>query len=69
VNSESCADHDSCYAVTKSSGAAQLTLLGVSTLDMLMLDYPASNCDGIVGQWRAFEELYSAHKASHPVKP
>ena len=30
---------------------------------MLMLDYPAADtCDGIVGQWAAFEELYTAKK-------
>jgi len=31
---------------------------------MIMLDYPssASGCDGVLGQWKAFEELYVAKK-------
>merc|ERR1711972_281701 len=39
------------------------SILGKMPLDMLMLDYPsASGCDGILGQWAAFEEFYAAKK-------
>lgn len=30
---------------------------GVDYLDMIMLDYPAADCDSILGQWKAFEEM------------
>jgi diketogulonate reductase-like aldo/keto reductase len=43
---------------------AQFQVLGVDTLDMIMLDYPSSSpgCDGVLGQWKAFEELYDAKR-------
>lgn len=63
VNTQGCSGKDGCYQSTKSDAAAQFTTLGVKTLDMLMLDYPASaDCDEINGQWKAFEELYAAKK-------
>jgi len=63
VNSGDCSDEASCYTETKSAAEAQFTTLNVTTLDMLMLDYPASGgCDGITGQWKAFSELYTAGK-------
>merc|ERR1712187_551403 len=38
--------------------------LNKKPLDMLMLDYPSkgAGCDGVLGQWRAFEEAYAAKK-------
>jgi diketogulonate reductase-like aldo/keto reductase len=36
--------------------------IGVDYLDMIMLDYPASDCPSIVGQWLAFEGMLKAGK-------
>lgn len=59
----SCSDADSCYQQTKASAADQFERLGVHTLDMIFLDKPtAAGCDGILGQWRALEELYLADR-------
>jgi len=62
VNSGSCSGHAGCFTQTKSSAEAQFGLLGQQYLDMIMLDYPTSDCDGIIGQWAAFQELYAAKK-------
>eukprot|EP01065_Artemidia_motanka_P014691 TRINITY_DN18538_c0_g1_i1.p1 TRINITY_DN18538_c0_g1~~TRINITY_DN18538_c0_g1_i1.p1 ORF type:complete len:300 (+),score=119.81 TRINITY_DN18538_c0_g1_i1:60-902(+) len=60
ANTASCSGATACYEQTKSDAQSQYQLLNVSTLDMLMLDYPAyGGCDSIRGQWRAFEELYA----------
>merc|ERR1711907_844312 len=65
VNSGDCTDNAGCYTQTKTSAEAQFTTLNVTKLDMLMLDYPSSaGCDGILGQWKAFSELYNAKKVS-----
>jgi len=56
-----CFDHMACYQQTKTSAESQFDLLGVDMLDMLLLDYPTgTGCDGILGQWKALEELYAA---------
>eukprot|EP00933_Yihiella_yeosuensis_P027695 TRINITY_DN2158_c2_g2_i1.p1 TRINITY_DN2158_c2_g2~~TRINITY_DN2158_c2_g2_i1.p1 ORF type:complete len:297 (-),score=54.41 TRINITY_DN2158_c2_g2_i1:73-963(-) len=61
VNTKGCSGLDSCYQRTKADAAEQFKSLKADTLDMLMLDYPASEkCDDIQGQWKAFEELYAA---------
>jgi len=62
VNSASCSGLDDCYTQTKSGAEEQLQILGKKPLDMLMLDYPSRDpdCDGVLGQWKAFEELYAA---------
>eukprot|EP00929_Paragymnodinium_shiwhaense_P115753 TRINITY_DN84826_c0_g1_i1.p1 TRINITY_DN84826_c0_g1~~TRINITY_DN84826_c0_g1_i1.p1 ORF type:complete len:313 (-),score=71.57 TRINITY_DN84826_c0_g1_i1:346-1218(-) len=61
VNDPDCGSHDACYEKTKQEAANQFNVLQQSQLDMIMLDYPASaGCDAILGQWRAFEELYAA---------
>merc|ERR1711879_211197 len=61
VNTAGCQGRDNCYQQTLSDAHAQFGILGVKQLDMLMLDYPASEeCDAILGQWQAFEEIYSA---------
>jgi len=60
VNTGSCSGLDNCYEQTLKEGQEQFTILGLDMLDMLMLDYPAQSCDGVAGQWKAFEELYAA---------
>ncbi|CAE8705726.1 unnamed protein product [Polarella glacialis] len=35
---------------------------GIDYVDMIMLDYPAADCDSIKGQWKAFEEMLAAGK-------
>jgi len=35
---------------------------GIDYLDMIMLDYPAADCDSIKGQWKAFEGMLAAGK-------
>lgn len=64
VNSGSCSGLDGCYQQTKAMAQAQLVILAKDPLDMLMLDYPSasSGCDGVLGQWKAFEELYATQK-------
>lgn len=60
VNSKDCTDETSCYTATKTGADTQYNSLNVSTLDMLMLDYPStSGCSGILGQWQPFAKLYS----------
>jgi len=60
VVSNECTDLDGCYELTMSGAEKQFETLGLDTLDMIMLDYPASSgCDAIAGQWKAFEELYA----------
>jgi len=59
VNTGSCSGLNDCYAQTLKDGQEQFTILGLDMLDMLMLDYPANSCNGIAGQWKAFEELYA----------
>jgi len=61
VDTKGCGDAAACYERTRALAEGQFALLGVETLDMLMLDYPSSRgCPAIMGQWRAFEEIYAA---------
>jgi len=61
VNTAGCSGLDGCYNKTKLDAEEQFSTLEVDMLDMLMLDYPAySGCDGILGQWKAFEEIYNS---------
>jgi len=60
VNTGYCSGEDACYQQTLQDANGQFTLIGLDKLDMLMLDYPTQSCDGIKGQWKAFEELYAA---------
>lgn len=63
VNTAMCSGLQACYEKTMSDAEVQFTTLGVDTLDMIMLDYPAySGCDSITGQWKAFEELYARER-------
>lgn len=62
VNTGSCSGRDACYQQTKDGAQSQFGILQKMPLDMLMLDYPSSDsgCDGVLGQWQAFEEIYAA---------
>jgi diketogulonate reductase-like aldo/keto reductase len=62
VNTQGCGDMDSCKSQTATDAEGQFTALGVTQLDMLMLDYPAGSCDGIKGQWAAFEAILAAKR-------
>lgn len=62
VNTGGCSDSQSCYTQTLAEAKDQYTALGVEHLDMLMLDYPTGSCDGIKGQWSAFEGLLKEGK-------
>lgn len=61
-NCSKCSDKADCYQQMKAGAEAQFDLLGVDTLDMLFLDYPATGggCETILGQWEALEDLYAA---------
>jgi len=62
VDTAGCSGFKGCYEQTKSGAQKQYEVLQQNTLDMLMLDYPpgSGDCDSILGQWAAFEELYPA---------
>eukprot|EP00756_Hemistasia_phaeocysticola_P010838 Hpha_TRINITY_DN15055_c4_g7::TRINITY_DN15055_c4_g7_i1::g.126244::m.126244 len=64
VNTAACSGETECYSQTQSYALQQFQILNVSTLDQLMLDYPASSggCPSLLGQWRAFQELYNQKK-------
>jgi diketogulonate reductase-like aldo/keto reductase len=59
VNTGDCHGMAQCKAETAKGCRDNLRDLGtaVGVLDMIMLDYPAHNCDGIKGQWAAFEAM------------
>ncbi len=62
ANTASCSGSDDCYQQTVAACHTNLADLGAAGglegfLDMIMLDYPAGDCDSIRGQWRAFEEM------------
>ena len=63
ANTASCTSLDDCYQKTKAAAESQLQLLS-DPLDMLMLDYPpyTQGCDNIIGQWKAFEEVYASKR-------
>lgn len=63
VDTQDCTGLDDCYQRTKAAAEKQFAVLSSSKLDMLMLDYPSSfGCEGIKGQWKAFEEVYAAKR-------
>lgn len=60
VDTKTCTTEAQCYQQTKSGAAKQIEILGNTTLDMLMLDYPSgSGCVGVAAQWRALNEFYA----------
>merc|ERR1712159_413770 len=61
VNTQTCSGAEDCYTKTKTGAESQFQILRKKPLDMLMLDYPPSapGCDGVLGQWKAFEEFYA----------
>jgi len=51
------------YQLTKQGCDANLKAFavgGITYVDMIMLDYPAGDCESIRGQWKAFEEMLAA---------
>jgi len=63
VDTSRCTGLQGCYQATKTGCEGQFAALGPDPLDMLMLDYPSSaGCDGIRGQWKAFQEFATAGK-------
>lgn len=62
VNDGQCSSGDDCYTQTKAACAQNLQDLSLDYVDMIMLDYPASDCDSIKGQWKAFQEMLDAKK-------
>lgn len=61
ANTASCSGFDDCYAQTKAACVQNLQSMKLAYLDMIMLDYPGSDCPSIQGQWKAFEEMYHNH--------
>jgi diketogulonate reductase-like aldo/keto reductase len=62
ANTASCSGHDDCYRQTRAACQTNLEDLGAAGglggyLDMIMLDYPSTDCQSIGGQWAAFEEM------------
>ncbi|CAE7672412.1 unnamed protein product [Symbiodinium sp. KB8] len=56
-------DFEDAYLTTKKGCAKNLEAFaegGITELDMIMLDYPAKDCETIRGQWKAFEEMLAA---------
>mmetsp|Transcript_90511 Transcript_90511/g.255505 ORF Transcript_90511/g.255505 Transcript_90511/m.255505 type:complete len:364 (+) Transcript_90511:85-1176(+) len=54
---------ESAYQETKRGCDDNLKALAVGDItyvDMIMLDYPGPDCDSIMGQWKAFEEMLAA---------
>jgi len=64
VNTGDCRGMAQCKAETTKGWRDNLRDLGtaVGVLDMIMLDYPAQDCDGIKGQWAAFEAMLKSGK-------
>lgn len=57
-----CSGKDDCKSQTADGCKQNLEDIGVEQLDMIMLDYPASDCDSIQGQWEAFEDMLKANQ-------
>jgi len=51
------------YAGTMKLLEEDLTLLGLDSVDMMLLHSPARSCSAIQEQWRAMEDFYAAGKA------
>ena len=51
---------DAAYKLTKKGCAENMKAFaagGIDYLDQIMLDYPCKDTDGVLAQWRAFEEM------------
>eukprot|EP00435_Cladocopium_sp_Y103_P042351 s553_g11.t1 len=58
-------DFNDAYSTTKEGCDKNLEALsegGITELDMILLDYPAKDCETIRGQWKAFEEMKAAKR-------
>ncbi|CAK9084089.1 unnamed protein product [Durusdinium trenchii] len=56
-------DFEDAYLSTKEGCTKNLEAFaagGITELDMILLDYPAKDCETIRGQWKAFEEMLAA---------
>jgi 2,5-diketo-D-gluconate reductase A len=62
TGSGACSGFDDCKTQTAAGCAQNLQAIAVPQLDMIMLDYPASDCPSIQGQWAAFEDMLSANQ-------
>lgn len=54
---------EAAYQLTKrgcNDNMRDLGVGGITYVDMIMLDYPAGDCESIRGQWKAFEEMLAA---------
>jgi len=63
VVSNSAQGFENAYQATKSGCESNLKAFdagGIKYVDMIMLDYPAGDCDSIRGQWKAFEEMLAS---------
>lgn len=60
--SEGCSDFDSCKQQTADQCFENLSSMQLDYLDMIMLDYPTTTCEGIRGQWAAFEDMLKSGK-------
>jgi diketogulonate reductase-like aldo/keto reductase len=58
----SCSGAADCKTQTAAGCTSNLQDTALEYLDMIMLDYPAGDCDSIVGQWEAFEDMLKAGK-------
>jgi len=59
---QGCSGKADCHTQTAAGCDSNLQTMGLDSLDMIMLDYPAGDCDSIQGQWQAFEEMLAAKK-------
>jgi len=63
VNSgQECGNRTQCQQVTAQGCTQNLMDLNLTYVDMIMLDYPGRDCESIIGQWLAFEDMLSAKR-------
>lgn len=65
VLSDSARGFENAYRVTRQGCEDNLKAFavgGITYVDMIMLDYPAGDCESIRGQWKAFEEMLADGK-------
>lgn len=62
TGSGACSGQDDCKTQTAQGCSDNLQAMNLTSLDMIMLDYPANDCPSILGQWAAFEDFLKAGK-------
>jgi diketogulonate reductase-like aldo/keto reductase len=55
-----CSGKADCQTQTAAGCVSNMAATKLKYLDMIMLDYPAGDCDSIQGQWLAFEAMLKA---------